>query len=234
MELVDHVTICDIMTIETPQCLGKLDLIQFIKHSQVKNCNNGKHSKGSGLLAGSLPYHHVSLYDYGTLLGTTFFHTFINGIVMFRTVDRPSFSAIQQKLFPIYFGLQTVLPGVLALTYPGNTLIGLSNGPAGLVSEFARWHSLLPISIMALTGAVNLLVFLPLTVEVMKQRRGQVKRDGKEWYAEGPQSDQMKALNKKFGMLHGISSLFNLITFAAAVGYGFTLGGRVLSVADLA
>jgi hypothetical protein len=99
--------------------------------------------------------------------------TFINGIVMFRTVDRPSFSAIQQKLFPIYFGLQTVLPGVLALTYPGNTLIGLSNGPAGLVSEFARWHSLLPISIMALTGAVNLLVFLPLTVEVMKQRRGQ-------------------------------------------------------------
>lgn len=44
----------------------------------------------------------------------------------------------------------------------------------------------------------------------------------------------MKALNKKFGMLHGISSLFNLIAFAAAVGYGFTLGGRVLSVADLA
>lgn len=64
MELVDHVTICDIMTIETPQCLGKLDLIQFIKHSQVKNCNNGKHSKGSGLLAGSLPYHHVSLYEF--------------------------------------------------------------------------------------------------------------------------------------------------------------------------
>ncbi|KLO89743.1 uncharacterized protein LW93_1804 [Fusarium fujikuroi] len=177
------------------------------------------------------PYHIIT---YGTLLGTTFFHTFINGIVMFRTVDRPSFSAIQQKLFPIYFGLQTALPGVLALTYPGNTLIGLSNGPAGLVSEFARWHSLLPISVMAFTGAVNLLVFLPLTVEVMKQRRGQVKRDGKEWYAEGPQSDQMKALNKKFGMLHGISSLFNLITFAAAVGYGFTLGGRVLSVADLA
>ena len=44
----------------------------------------------------------------------------------------------------------------------------------------------------------------------------------------------METLNKKFGILHGVSSLFNLVTFAAAVGYGFTLGGRVLSVADLA
>lgn len=169
---------------------------------------------------------------------------------MFKTVDRASFSAIQQKLFPIYFGIQTVLPGVLALTYPGNTLIGLANGPAGLMSEFARWHSLLPISVMAITGALNLTVLLPLTVDVMKKRRGQgmsnrcshmsytnhsvVKRDGKEWYAEGPHSDEMKTLNRKFGMLHGISSLLNLVTFAAAIGYGFTLGGRVLSVADLA
>jgi hypothetical protein len=44
----------------------------------------------------------------------------------------------------------------------------------------------------------------------------------------------MKALNKRFGILHGISSLINLTTFFAAVAYGFTLGGRVLSVADLA
>lgn len=61
-----------------------------------------------------------------------------------------------------------------------------------------------------------------------------VKRDGKEWYADGPHSDEMKALNKRFGILHGISSLVNLTTFFAAVAYGFTLGGRVLSVADLA
>lgn len=92
---------------------------------------------------------------------------------MFKAVDRANFSAIQQKLFPIYFGLQTVLPGVLALTFPGNTLIGLSNGPAGLVSEFARYHSLLPITLMAVTGALNLTVLLPLTMDVMKQRRGQ-------------------------------------------------------------
>lgn len=60
------------------------------------------------------------------------------------------------------------------------------------------------------------------------------KRDGKDWYSQGPHSDEMKALNKKFGMLHGISSLINITAFFAAVAYGFTLGGRVLSVADLA
>ncbi|KAM5358801.1 hypothetical protein ACJZ2D_014976 [Fusarium nematophilum] len=160
--------------------------------------------------------------------------TFINGIVMIRTVDRPSFSAIQQQLFPIYFGLQTILPGLLLLTFPGNTLIGLPNGPLGAVTQFARWHSLFPIALMGAMGAANLTILLPLTTETMKERRGQAKRDGKDWYAEGPHSDEMKALNKKFGLLHGISSLFNLITFFAAVAYGFTLGGRILSVADLA
>jgi hypothetical protein len=44
----------------------------------------------------------------------------------------------------------------------------------------------------------------------------------------------MKALNRQFGIVHGISSLVNVATFLAALAYGFTLGGRVLSVADLA
>ncbi|KAF7543983.1 hypothetical protein G7Z17_g10302 [Cylindrodendrum hubeiense] len=177
------------------------------------------------------PYHIIS---YGTLLGTSFFHTFINGIVMFKTVDRPAFSAIQQQLFPIYFGMQTALPVIIALTFPGNSLIGLSSGISGLLSDFARWHSLAPIATMFLTGFVNLAILLPATTKTMKDRRGQAKRDGKDWYSQGPHSDEMKALNKKFGMLHGISSLINIVTFFATVAYGFTLGGRVLSVADLA
>ena len=59
-----------------------------------------------------------------------------------------------------------------------------------------------------------------------------VKRDGKEYYAEGPHSEEMRALNKKFGMLHGISSLLNLGTFIAAATYGFTLAARLQSLVD--
>ncbi|RSL61288.1 hypothetical protein CEP54_006281 [Fusarium duplospermum] len=206
--------------------LRKLTSIVSVDHIQQ---HNGKHSQCRRLFAGSVSHHYVR-----NPLGDVILPHLYQWHRHDPDVDRPSFSAIQQKLFPIYFGLQTILPGILALTFPGNSLIGLSNGPRGLVTEFARWHSLLPIGIMALTGAVNFTILLPLTTETMKQRRGQVKRDGKEWFAAGPHSDEMKALNKRFGILHGISSLINLTTFFAAVAYGFTLGGRVLSVADLA
>lgn len=37
----------------------------------------------------------------------------------------------------------------------------------------------------------------------------------------------MIELNKKFGKLHGISSLLNLTTFIATVVYGFHLGARL-------
>ncbi|KAK5990006.1 Xanthocillin biosynthesis cluster protein D [Cladobotryum mycophilum] len=169
-----------------------------------------------------VPYHILS---YGTLLGTTFFHSFINGPVMYKTVTRPSFSAIQTGLFPIYFGIQTALPAILALTFPGSP--STPSGIYGILDESHRWGSLVPIATMLVTGVVNLVVLLPVTVKTMKERRGQAKRDGKEWYDNGPHSDEMRALTKKFGMLHGISSLLNLGTFFAAITYGFTLASRI-------
>ncbi|PFH57512.1 hypothetical protein XA68_14915 [Ophiocordyceps unilateralis] len=175
------------------------------------------------------PYHIVS---YGTLLGASVFHSFINGPVMYKSIDRPAFSAAQQSLFPIYFGLQTALPAVLALTFPGSTLAGVPSSVSGLLDASSRWDSLVPIATMFVTGVVNLTVLLPATVKTMKERRGQCKRDGKEWDAEGPHSEEMKALNKRFGMLHGISSLINLVTVMSAVSYGFTLGARMQSLAD--
>lgn len=53
------------------------------------------------------------------------------------------------------------------------------------------------------------------------------KKDGKKSWEPAPQSQEMIALNKKFGKLHGISSLLNLTTFIATIAYGFHLGGRL-------
>lgn len=99
--------------------------------------------------------------------------SFINGPIMFKTVTRQAFSSIQTGLFPIYFGLQTVLPVVLALTFPGSALLGLSSGISGLLDVSAHWGSLLPISATFVTGFVNLVVLYPLVTTVMKDRRGQ-------------------------------------------------------------
>jgi hypothetical protein len=92
---------------------------------------------------------------------------------MFKAVGRHAFSAIQQGLFPIYFGIQTAVPVVLAFTYPGNTLFGLPSGIHGLLHEYSRWVSLAPIATIFVSGLVNLTIMLPLVNRVMKERRGQ-------------------------------------------------------------
>jgi hypothetical protein len=53
------------------------------------------------------------------------------------------------------------------------------------------------------------------------------KKDGKRSWDKPPHSQEMLALNKKFGKLHGISSLLNLATFIAALVYGVTLSSRI-------
>ena len=53
------------------------------------------------------------------------------------------------------------------------------------------------------------------------------RKDGKKSYDPAPHSQEMLALNKKFGQLHGISSLLNLATFIMAIVYGVSLSGRL-------
>lgn len=69
--------------------------------------------------------------------------------------------------------MQTAIPVILALTFPGNALLGVSSGPTGLLETASRWDSLAPIATMFVTGLVNLVVVLPATNKVIKERRGQ-------------------------------------------------------------
>lgn len=48
-------------------------------------------------------------------------------------------------------------------------------------------------------------------------------RDGKKSYDAGPHSPQMQKLNRQFGMLHGVSSLANVIGLGAMIFYAGTL-----------
>lgn len=91
---------------------------------------------------------------------------------MFRTLERPQFSAVQTKLFPIYFSLQTAAPAVLAVTHPGNSgLLSLD----GLLDPANRWTALVPIATMFTSSLLNLVVLLPKTTGVMAERRLQGK-----------------------------------------------------------
>lgn len=95
---------------------------------------------------------------------------------MFRVLERPSFSTAQQALFPIYFSLQTALPVILALTYPGSkNPLGTQSGVAGILEESKRYCTLLPIVTIFVTGALNLFVLLPATKKIMAERYAQGK-----------------------------------------------------------
>lgn len=52
-------------------------------------------------------------------------------------------------------------------------------------------------------------------------------KDGKRSWDAAPHSDEMAALNKKFGKLHAASSSLNLITLIATVVYGVNLSAQL-------
>ncbi|KAI0876089.1 hypothetical protein GGS24DRAFT_453005 [Hypoxylon argillaceum] len=175
------------------------------------------------LLFSPAPYHVLS---YGALLGTQFFHTFINSITSFKVLERRQFAILQRAVFPAYFGIQTVAPVVLALTYPGGAgrVAALPQGINGVLHPANRWGVLVPLTAVFVTGLANWVYFLPETNKVTALRRQQEIKDSKD---KTPKSKEMKALNKKFGKLHGYSSLFNLVTFVATVVFGVHLSARI-------
>ncbi|KAJ5735105.1 uncharacterized protein N7483_000230 [Penicillium malachiteum] len=167
------------------------------------------------------PYH---VLGYGTLLGTQFFQSFVGGVVAFRALPRPQFASLQSAIFPIYFSLQTALPVAVALTASsGGRVLGL----LGLVSEEYRYSTLLPLATVAVTGLINNVFLRPLTINIMRERKHQETRDGKKSYDPAPHSKEMQALNKKFGRIHGASSLINLAAFLATIYYGVVLSKKL-------
>ncbi|KAI0168259.1 hypothetical protein BJ166DRAFT_252596 [Pestalotiopsis sp. NC0098] len=170
------------------------------------------------------PYHILS---YGTLLGTQVFHTFINATAAFKTLERPQFAVLQRALFPAYFGMQTILPVAMALTYPGG-LIATGGIKGALLDETNRWNVTVPLVTMFVTGLVNWVYCLPVTNSITAKRRAQEKKDGKQSWDPAPHSQEMQSLNKQFGKIHGISSLLNLVTLIATITYGFNLSSRII------
>ncbi|KAI1089654.1 hypothetical protein F5B19DRAFT_466254 [Rostrohypoxylon terebratum] len=171
------------------------------------------------------PYQVLS---YGTLLGTQVFHTFFNSIASFKVLERPQFAILQRAVFPIYFGIQTVSPALLALTYPGSkSAFGVPSSLSGVLHESNRWGVLVPLGTIFATGLLNLAYLLPETNKITALRRAQETKDGKASYDAKPHSKEMTELNKQFGKIHGISSLANLITLLATIVYGINLSSRL-------
>lgn len=144
--------------------------------------------------------------------GCSVWVSFVAGIIMFQTLPRHVFGRLQAKLFPAYFQFSTVTLVVAIAT-------------SGVLMDNDNNESL-PYSLLVILACtlLNLLYFEPATTRVMYQRHAVEKRLGTgheigKLKPEDPQKakdPQLVALSKTFGMLHGISSLLNLV----ALGFG--------------
>ncbi|KJA26113.1 hypothetical protein HYPSUDRAFT_36976 [Hypholoma sublateritium FD-334 SS-4] len=160
------------------------------------------------------------LVGYAWLFGMSIWISFFGGVIAYKSLPRHQFGALQHKTFPIYFVLSIFLSssllGIWIIKHP-DVLVYLARPNVADVAQVYALGSVL------FSQASNYFVVGPLTSKVMFQRQKLEKEEGKV-YNEPGVSVEMKALNSKFGMLHGVSSLFNLGAVIALGFHGLFIG----------
>lgn len=151
---------------------------------------------------------------YSLVFGASTFHSFYLSPIAFKTLPRSEFGALQNKVFPSYFLTQTVSAVLLGLTSP----FKLCPFSLGL------------LTVSGLGGAINLFVLLPICRNIKDEREKLIKEKLHETVVNGEvrPTETKIALDKKFGMYHGLSSLANIFSIASLGVYGLILAKRLL------
>jgi len=160
------------------------------------------------------------LIGYAWLFGMSIWITFFGGVIAYKTLPRQHFSVLQHKTFPIYFVLSIFLSSSLLAIWihkHPDVLVYLARPNVGDVAQVYALGTVL------FSQALNYFVIGPLTSKTMFQRQRLEKEEGKLYNEAGVSAD-MKALNRRFGKLHGISSLANLVAVIALGFHGLWIG----------
>ncbi|EIN13652.1 hypothetical protein PUNSTDRAFT_117368 [Punctularia strigosozonata HHB-11173 SS5] len=157
---------------------------------------------------------------YGWLLGMSLWVTFFGGFIALKALPRHQFGALQHRTFPVYFSVSIALSTILLLMWTTTHPDVLSYIAKPTHVDVAQAYAL---AFVLVNQTINQLVVGPLTSRTMFQRHKLEKDEGKN-YNDPAASDAMKALNRKFGMLHGVSSLCNLGANLALIFHGLWLG----------
>ena len=102
------------------------------------------------------------LLCFATAWGAALWVTFIGGIIMFKNLPRHTFGNLQSKMFPAYFSMVGVCCAVSTASFGY-----LHPWKSSSTAEKYQLGFLLSAFAFNLT---NLLVFTPMTIEMMKQR----------------------------------------------------------------
>ncbi|KAK6941071.1 protein of unknown function DUF4149 [Dillenia turbinata] len=166
------------------------------------------------------------LLCFSTAWGVALWVTFIGGIIMFKNLPRHQFGNLQSKMFPAYFSMvgtcSAISVGAFAYLHPWKSASATEKYQFGfLLSAFAF-------------NLTNLFVFTPMTIEMMKQRH-KIEREANMGDEVGWTKNKevakvnpnLAAMNKKFGMIHGLSSLANIFAFGSLAMHSWYLAGKL-------
>ncbi|KAJ3821775.1 hypothetical protein F5880DRAFT_1624589 [Lentinula raphanica] len=159
---------------------------------------------------------------YSWLFGMSLWITFFGGVIAFKALPRQQFGNLQHKTFPIYFLISLGLVSSLLLIWTSAHPDVLTYWNRPMVADVLQVYIL--SSVLIAQGA-NHFVIGPMTSSTMFERHRLEKEEGKA-YNEPGVSDAMKALNRRFGSLHGISSLLNLSAVLAIGFHGLWIGNN--------
>ncbi|KAF5312462.1 hypothetical protein D9619_003480 [Psilocybe cf. subviscida] len=141
-------------------------------------------------------------------------------VIAYKSLPRHQFGALQHKTFPIYFLVSISLSSALLGTWVFRHPDVLDYLAKPWVADVSQVYALATVW---LSQASNYFVVGPMTSKVMFRRQNQEKEEGKN-YNDAGVSAEMKALNRQFGSLHGISSLANLFAVIALGFHGLYIG----------
>lgn len=162
----------------------------------------------------------VYLLAYAWLFGMSLWITFFGGVIAYKALPRPMFAALQRRTLTIYFAISTALTsGMLGMWIWLHPDI-ITHILRPNVTEVAQTYALVCV---LLSHGLNYFVVVPMTNNITFQRLKLEKEEGKS-YNEPGVSAKMKALNVKFGSLHGISSLANTSAVIALGFHGLWIG----------
>jgi len=171
-------------------------------------------------LIGLVNFDSLYLIGYAWLFGMSIWISFFGGVIAYKTLPRQYFSSLQHKTFPIYFVLSILLSSGLLSIWVINHPDVLTHITQPNVADVAQAYAL---GVVLLSQAVNYFIIGPLTSKTMFQRQKLEKEEGKVYSDPGASAD-IRALSRRFGTLHGISSLANLGAVIALGFHGLWIG----------
>ncbi|KAF9015027.1 hypothetical protein BDQ17DRAFT_1340359 [Cyathus striatus] len=164
--------------------------------------------------------HGLYLTAYAWLFGMSVWISFFGGVIAFKSLPRHQFGALQHKTFPIYFVISMLLSSGMLLLWTFSHPDIVNNLHRPRLADVAQAYAI--ASVLFFQG-FNHFVIGPMTSRTMFERQRLEKEEGKA-YTEPEVSAEMKRLTRRFGILHGVSSLANLGAIIALAFHGLWIG----------